>query len=106
MGLRFELETITMHGETAIGSTESTPLEDKKLLAIVKSPTLDWQWSIYEAEFQGDEILFFGLVDGFASEHGYFTLSDLETEGADCFVSFNGVTHEIEQEDLIEAEGF
>ena len=65
---------------------------------------MNWTWTIYEAEFSGDEILFFGLVDGFESELGYFTLSDLETDGLVGYISYNGVTHEIEEEEALDAE--
>jgi len=37
-------------------------------------PDFDWTW--YVMEFDGDD-LFFGLVDGFEKELGYFSLSEL-----------------------------
>ncbi len=37
-----------------------------------------WTWYVLEAEKQEDgDYLFFGLVDGFELELGYFTLSEL-----------------------------
>lgn len=36
----------------------------------------DFSWSWYAIEFDGDD-LFFGLVDGFERELGYFRLSEL-----------------------------
>lgn len=37
-----------------------------------------WEWIVYEAEVQfNDEVLFFGLVKGFESELGYFTINEL-----------------------------
>ena len=45
--------------------------------AIVKffSPVGSWTW--YATEFDGEDT-FFGLVDGFEKELGYFSLSELE----------------------------
>lgn len=40
------------------------------------TPTSSWTW--YAIEFDGDD-LFFGLVDGFEKEMGYFSLSELES---------------------------
>ena len=45
-------------------------------LAQVKFFTPDAQWSWYASEFDGEDI-FFGLVDGFELELGYFSLSEL-----------------------------
>ncbi len=45
--------------------------------ALVKFFTPDSNWTWYASEFDGDDI-FFGLVDGFAFEFGYFTLSELK----------------------------
>lgn len=36
----------------------------------------DFSWTWYAIEFDGDD-LFFGLVDGFEKELGYFRLSEL-----------------------------
>ena len=36
----------------------------------------DFSWTWYGIEFDGDDI-FFGFVDGFAKELGYFRLSEL-----------------------------
>ena len=47
-------------------------------VAIVKffSPDSGWIW--YASEFDGDDT-FFGLVDGYETELGYFSLSELES---------------------------
>ncbi len=47
------------------------------------SPWNGWAW--YVTEFDGDDV-FFGLVDGFFPEWGYFRLSELEaaTHGSDA----------------------
>jgi hypothetical protein len=48
-----------------------------KAVAPVKFFTPDSNWTWYATEFDGDD-LFFGLVDGFEIELGYFGLSELE----------------------------
>lgn len=52
--------------------------EEKGLnaVAVVKFFTPDSSWTWYATEFDGDD-LFFGLVDGFEKELGYFRLSEL-----------------------------
>lgn len=47
-------------------------------VAVVKffSPVSSWTW--YATEFDGEDV-FFGLVDGFEKELGYFSLSELES---------------------------
>ena len=54
--------------------------EEKGLdaIAIVKFFTPDSNWTWYATEFDGDD-LFFGLVDGFEKEIGYFRLSELKS---------------------------
>ena len=37
----------------------------------------DWKWFVLEAEIKNDDILFFGFVQGFENELGYFSLSEL-----------------------------
>ena len=50
--------------------------DDEHALALVKFVTFDTTWTWYAAEFDGDDT-FFGVVDGFEVEYGYFTLSEL-----------------------------
>lgn len=45
--------------------------------AVVKFFTPDAGWTWYASEFDGED-LFFGLVDGFEKELGYFSLSELQ----------------------------
>ena len=52
--------------------------EDEVLLAQVKFFYPDFSWIWYGIEFDGND-LFFGLVDGFEKELGYFRLSELMT---------------------------
>ena len=55
-----------------IGATEG----DRDLLCRVKFFYPDCSWTWYGIEFDGED-LFFGLVDGFEPELGYFRLSEL-----------------------------
>ena len=57
-------------------ATEATPMAEK--LAVVKFFTPDSNWTWYGVEFDGKDT-FFGLVDGFEREYGYFSLSELES---------------------------
>lgn len=54
--------------------------EEKGLdaVALVKFFTPDSNWTWYATEFDGED-LFFGLVDGFEKEIGYFRLSELKS---------------------------
>ena len=47
-------------------------------IAYVKFFTPDSNWTWYVTEFDGKDI-FFGLVDGFEKELGYFSLKELES---------------------------
>ena len=49
-----------------------------KAIAYIKFFTPDSNWTWYATEFDGNDI-FFGLVDGFCKELGYFSLSELES---------------------------
>lgn len=49
------------------------------------SPYSNWTW--YASEFDGED-LFFGLVDGFEKELGYFSLKEL----SDLTISFGGTS--------------
>ena len=55
-----------------IGATEEE--DDPLVRAKFFYPDTHWTW--YAIEFDGDD-LFFGLVDGFERELGYFKLSEL-----------------------------
>jgi len=58
-----------------LGATEPIPIEEKKVIAKFFTPDSNWTW--YAVEFDGDDE-FFGLVDGFELEWGYFSLSELQ----------------------------
>jgi hypothetical protein len=55
-----------------LGATE----EERDPLVRAKFFYPDFSWTWYAIEFDGDD-LFFGLVDGFERELGYFRLSEL-----------------------------
>ena len=57
-------------------ATENVGLEDK--VGQVKFFTPDSSWTWYAVEFDGED-LFFGLVDGFEKEWGYFSLAELSS---------------------------
>ena len=60
-------------------STEDTPCEEKKIICKFAVPGCWWVWNVVEGEEQADgDWLFFGLVEGFDSEWGYFTLSEFK----------------------------
>lgn len=56
-----------------IGSQEK--VADPIVICKFFDPTGSWSW--YATEFDGNDT-FFGLVDGFEKELGYFSLSELE----------------------------
>tara|TARA_Y100000296_G_C5099782_1_gene219327 strand:+ start:168 stop:464 length:297 start_codon:yes stop_codon:yes gene_type:complete len=58
-----------------IGATEG---QGREAVAQVKffTPWSNWTW--YGVEYDTDQHLFYGLVDGFDKELGYFSLDELE----------------------------
>jgi len=59
----------------ALGATDGQG-DDAKVIVKFFTPTSNWTW--YATEFDGDDT-FFGLVDGFEAELGYFSLSELQS---------------------------
>ncbi len=59
----------------ALRSTEGLGM-DAPIIVKFFTPTSNWTW--YATEFDGED-LFYGLVDGFEKEFGYFSLSELES---------------------------
>ena len=51
-------------------------VDDPKAIAKFFTPDSNWTW--YATEFDGKDT-FFGLVDGFEKELGYFSLKELES---------------------------
>jgi len=66
----------------ALRATENVAIGDK--VAVVKffSPWTSWTW--YGIEYDPVERLFFGFVDGFDKEFGYFSLTELEEVHGPC----------------------
>jgi len=61
-------------------ATEKIKTKDKKFVCRFFDPIGNWSWLVAEGEKQEDgDWLFFGLVDGFEKEWGYFSLSELES---------------------------
>lgn len=56
----------------------ATEEQGLKAVARVKFFTPDSSWTWYAVEFDGKDI-FFGLVKGFETELGYFSLAELKT---------------------------
>ena len=48
-------------------------------IALVKFFTPDSSWTWYATEYDPVERVFFGLVDGFEKELGYFSVDELES---------------------------
>jgi hypothetical protein len=62
-------------------ATEKTPLEEKIAYAKFFAPNTNWTWYVLEGEWQeeDEDYLFFGYVEGFEKEYGYFSLNELES---------------------------
>lgn len=58
-------------------STDRVPLEEKVFHIKYFTPDGGWTWYVVEAEQEGDNVVFFGLVDGMEREWGYFDLKEL-----------------------------
>ena len=53
---------------------------EKKAICKFFNPLGSWTWYVFEGEEQKDgDWLFFGLVEGFEKELGYFNLKELES---------------------------
>ena len=90
LNLKDALTNLTLAFGKGVGSTEDIAEANKEVMARLTSDILGWQWIIYEAEIQGDDILFFGRVKGFENELGYFTLENLEISEAYVTIDFAG----------------
>ena len=62
----------------AIQSSLPTRNESDDAQAVVKYFTPDADWTWYATEYDPESRLFFGFVDGFERELGYFSLDELE----------------------------
>ena len=61
----------------ALYSTEEVEIGEKEIVCKFFTPDSSWTW--YAVEYDPEEGVFFGLVDGHEKEWGYFTLADLES---------------------------
>ena len=61
----------------ALYSTENTRPEEVKIIAKFFDPCSGWTW--YATEYDPNDRMFFGLVRGFETEMGYFSLDELES---------------------------
>lgn len=59
--------------------------EDPIVHAIFFFPLSDWKWFVTEGERNGNDVTFFGYVEGFEAELGHFTLSELGGVDIDGF---------------------
>ena len=59
-----------------MGETEDVPTDEKILQVKFFHPMSNWTW--YGVEFDPDNQVFFGFVQGFENEWGYFSLNELE----------------------------
>jgi len=57
--------------------TDGKPDEERKVPVKFFSPYSGWTW--YALEYSPEERTFFGLVKGFETELGYFSLDELES---------------------------
>ena len=54
-------------------------VDNPKIIVKFFHPFSNWSWYIIEGEIDPDgDMLFFGMVDGFERELGYFSLKELE----------------------------
>lgn len=58
-------------------ATEAIALQDKLVVAKYFTPDSNWAWYAVEGSPEEDNFLFFGLVNGFEREWGYFSLNEL-----------------------------
>jgi len=62
-------------------ATELIPLEEQMVICKFFTPDANWTWYVFEGKpvetEEGDDILFFGLVEDFKKECGYFCLSQI-----------------------------
>ena len=96
--LRQIIQDLVDDSDQPLYSQDEIPEADKRVLGVIESPTMNWTWTIYEAEHtHTDDVLMFGRVDGFESELGYFTLSELENPGAACYLVENANSPAMEE---------
>lgn len=66
--------------KTPLYSTERVPTNEKTCIVKFFTPDSNWTWYVVEGErIEGGDWKFYGLVDGFEPEWGYFLLSELQS---------------------------
>ena len=72
------MKLLTKELETRFKTIGSQESKGKEAIVLAKffDPCSNWTW--YATEYNPNERLFFGRVDGFESELGYFSLDELE----------------------------
>ena len=73
------MKLLTKELEAKLPPLHSTEDGGKDIMAVVKFFTPDASWTWYATEYDPKERVFFGLVDGFEKELGYFSLDELES---------------------------
>lgn len=61
----------------ALYSTEDIPMEDKKFICKFFTPDSNFTWYVLEGNQEGENFMFYGLVDGLNKEWGNFSLNEL-----------------------------
>ena len=81
---RMKDQILDLIENSPLHSTDGIAEGQKRVLFQAWTPKMPgWRWTAYEGEMvEMDEVLFFGRVDGWESELGYFSLSDLESVDA------------------------
>jgi len=72
------MKLLTKAIEKKLPALYSTEEQGDDAVAQVKFFALGSSWTWYATEFDGEDT-FFGLVDGFEKELGYFSLKELES---------------------------
>lgn len=59
-----------------LNETEKVPMGERKVIAKYFHPFSNWTW--YALEYEPETGTFFGIVKGFETELGYFSLAEME----------------------------
>jgi hypothetical protein len=73
------MELLTKKLEAKLPGLREQDGKGDDAVAFVKLFTPDSNWTWYLTEYDPEERLAFGLVDGFEKELGYFSLNELES---------------------------
>ena len=90
-----------------LGSTDGTPEPKKRVLFSAWTPKMPgWRWTAYEGEeTEMDDVLFFGRVDGWESELGYFSLDELISVECNFILTAEGPEGETAEEFVERVDG-